>query len=332
MTAPRFAPLLALALLSGCSASAGSASHDLTPVAGVPAGATFLTDDPSCTAPRCFEIQIPVPDNIKITDNHVRILLPENYATSGKRYPVLYLIHDAPGSYKSFTQNGDAQMLTRGLEAIAVMPDGGAGNPGWYSDWVDGEFQWESYHINVLIPWVDANLRTLGDGHRAIAGPSMGGYGSMAYSARHPGMFAAAAAFSGAVDFLAINQLSATVGYLSHSVSGAPNDPIWGNPLTNYSVWQDHDPATHIDGMAGMKIYLACGNGTVGGSHEDLSHPELYSIEPLIQVMNSALAQKLTDAGVEHRTLFYGPGYHDWPYFRESFAWALPQLMSAIAP
>jgi diacylglycerol O-acyltransferase/trehalose O-mycolyltransferase len=50
----------------------------------------------------------------------------------------------------------------------------------------------------------------------------------------------------------------------------------------------------------------------------------------LIQMMNQSFAQTLADAGVEHQTWFYGPGYHNWPYYKDSFAWALPQLMDAI--
>ena len=42
-------------------------------------------------------------------------------------------------------------------------------------------------------------------------------------------------------------------------------------------------------------------------------------------------SEALTDAaGVPVETLFYGPGYHNWPYYRDGFAWALPGLLEAI--
>lgn len=323
---------LACALLAACSASSEHTADARVQIPGLPPGATFLTDDPTCTAPRCFELAVPLPEGVKVTENRVRVILPEGYEQSDERYPVIYLLHDAPGNYKSFTQRGETQTLTRGFDVIAVMPDGGGGNPGWYSDWLSGEFQWETYHINVLIPYIDEQLRTLGDGHRAVAGPSMGGFGSMSYSARHPGLFQAAAAFSGAVDFLAVDRGSALVGYLLNPVTGTPNEPIWGNPLMTFDVWQAHDPGTNVAGLAGMQILLASGNGLPGGAHDNLAQPQYYSIEPLIQIMNTSFAQTLADAGVEHRTWFYGPGFHDWPYYRDDLAWALPQLVAAITP
>jgi diacylglycerol O-acyltransferase/trehalose O-mycolyltransferase len=334
MSIARFVAALAvLLLLHGCDNDSGVVGDAAAATTGsLPPGAKFGTDA-DCPAPRCFDVQVPVPPGVHITDDHVRVLLPASYG-SGRRYPVLYLLHDAPGTYKSWTAFGDALALTRGLELIVIMPDAGGGTDeaGWYSDWIDGSRQWETYHIDVMMPYLESHLDVLGDGHRAVAGASMGGFGAMSYSARHPGLFATAAGTSGAVDFLHLGQASALYVYLGHPLAGTPNDPIWGNPLTNYAEWQAHDPGTHVAGLAGMKIFLACGNGTYGGAHEDLAAPELYGVETLIRAMNDHFAQTLEANGVEHKTFFYGPGFHNFPYYRESLAWALPQMMAAIAP
>ena len=115
----------------------------------------------------------------------VRVLLPANYAAYPKsRYPVLYLLHGCCDNYRSWTGLG-VEALTDGLPLIVVMPDGGPG--GFYSDWYNfGSFgppRWEDYHINHLIPWIDANYRTVDNrGGRAIAGLSMGGF-AMSYAA-----------------------------------------------------------------------------------------------------------------------------------------------------
>lgn len=327
--------LVVLSIVLSACGGGGSDDVDEESLAGsssLPPGASFVADDSSCPPPRCFEVQIPLPQHVAVTDNHVRVILPAGYDSGSRRYPVLYLLHDAPGDYKSWTQLGHAFEFLRDLDVIAIMPDGGGGNPGWYSDWEDGSFQWETYHINVMMPFLETHLRMLGEGHRAVAGPSMGGFGSMSYSARHPGLFAAAAGFSGAVDFLALEQASALVGFLANPVAGTPNGPIWGDPVTNYDVWQDHDPGHHIDGLAGMRIFLACGNGLPGGPHEQLDAPQLYAIEPLLFIMNTSFDMALTNAGVDHETLFYGAGFHDWPYYRDAFAWALPKLMAVIQP
>jgi pimeloyl-ACP methyl ester carboxylesterase len=86
---------------------------------------------------------------------------------------------------------------------IVVMPDGGA--MGWYTDWYAGDRpvqpRWETYHVGELVPWIDATYRTIAARRgRAIAGLSMGGFGALSYAARHPGTFAAAASFSGALE------------------------------------------------------------------------------------------------------------------------------------
>lgn len=320
---------LLLAALAGCSGS--SDGNGSNAGSGLPPEARFVADDPSCPAPRCFELDIPLPPGVNVTDNRVRVIVPQGYATSGKRYPLLYLLHDAPGNYLSWTQLGGAAGLLKDLEVIAVMPDGGGGNPGWYTDWESGEFQWERYHIDVLMPYVEQRLRGLGDGHRAVAGPSMGGFGAMSYSARHPGLFKAAAAFSSPVDFLHLDRISALYSFLGNPIAGTPNGPIWGDPLTNYAVWQAHDPGTNIAGMAGMTLLLSSGNGLPGGPH-GVAAPQFYAIEPLVLLQSMSLAQAAANAGVDTRTLFYGPGYHDWPCFLDGFNWALPQMMAAIAP
>ncbi|HUP91553.1 MAG TPA: alpha/beta hydrolase-fold protein [Solimonas sp.] len=328
MALRKMACVLGALVLAACADSAAPAAGK----DGLPEGAIFVADDPACAAPRCFEMEVPLPAGVSVLNNRVRVLVPQDYATSGKRYPVLYLLHDAPGDFTSWTRLGLAQEATAGLDVVAIMPDGGGGDPGWYSDWLDGSFQYETYHIDVMIPYLESRLRLLGDGHRAVAGPSMGGYGAMYYSAVHPGLFTAAAGLSGAVDFLAVDRGSALVGYLMNPVAGTPNDAIWGDPGTHFDVWQAHDPGTHVDGLAGMKIFISSGNGLPGGPHEQLDSPQLYLIEPLLLVMNTSFEQTLSGAGVEHDTLFYGPGFHDWPYYRDAFAWALPQLMAEIRP
>ena len=117
--------------------------------------------------------------------------------------PVLYLLHGADSDDTSWTRFGDAERITARAPMIVVMPDGGA--HGWYTDWYEGaapvQPRWETYHVAELVPWIDATYRTIAARRgRAIAGLSMGGYGALSYAARHPGTFAAAASFSGALE------------------------------------------------------------------------------------------------------------------------------------
>lgn len=288
-------------------------------------------DDASCPAPRCFETRIPHPEDVQVSEDRVRIILPEGYDESSRSYPILYLLHDAPGDYLIWTQVGDVYSKLAEHDVIAVMPDGGGGIPGWYSDWLDGSYQWETFHMKVMLPFLESKLRVLGDGHRAIAGPSMGGYGAMRYSTAYPGRFVAAAGFSGAVDFLHLDRISTLYAFLASFSGVTPGQAIWGDPVQNYDVWEAHDPGTHVNNILDMRIYLTSGNGLPGGPHENLpAGAAEYGIEPFLLMMNQSFADTLAASGVEHETLFYGPGYHNWPYYRDAFDWALPKLLEAM--
>ncbi len=130
------------------------------------------------------------------------VLLPEDYETSGKQYPVLYLLHGFSQNYTVWPIMGVAQHVgTRDL--IVVMPD--AGNS-WYINWsesFDGELNnWEDFIVYDLIHIVDQTFRTVAAREgRAISGVSMGGYGALVIGLRNPGMFCSIGSESGALDF-----------------------------------------------------------------------------------------------------------------------------------
>src|SRR5690606_17768332 len=91
----------------------------------------------------------------------INVLLPDGYHTSGKRYPVLYLLHGGAQDFRWWHLEGDVYNATAWKDLIVVMPDGGAA--GWYCNPVasiTGPRNWESFHINQVIPWIDANFRT----------------------------------------------------------------------------------------------------------------------------------------------------------------------------
>src|SRR5205085_3008695 len=108
---------------------------------------------------------------------------------------------------------------------------------GWFSDWFNGGAfgppMWETFHITQLIPWVDANLRTVAAAEgRAVAGLSQGGFGSLSYAARHPDLFTSAAAFSGgceiARDAEAIRTSTSIIQLTTGVLSGKDKDAIFG--------------------------------------------------------------------------------------------------------
>jgi S-formylglutathione hydrolase FrmB len=279
-------------------------------------------------------VAVPLPGGVKVTDNRVNLILPQGYCSSvdgGTRYPVLYLLHGAGDTYQAWATNTDVVAFSKAYKLIIVMPDGGHNAAaGWYSNWVDGEYQWETFHIDILPDYINRAYRTV-PGDAAIAGLSMGGFGAMSYAARHPGMFKAAASFSGALDLLYAAPLTGVLFTELHSSYGTPDQRVWGDQLQNRDVWASHNPASLAAKLKGTALYLASGSGTPGGAQgDDLTNPGGYGLENGIFQMNLSMVRSLDEAGVPHTDDFYVGGYHGWPYWQADMHWALPQIYSVL--
>ena len=280
---------------------------------------------------RLVQLQLSTPA-LKSPTN-VRILLPAGYdANPNEHYPVLYLLHGAIADYTSWTAAGNAEALTAGLPLIVVMPDGGQG--GWYTNWVNrrayGPPEWETYHIDELIPWIDDHYRTIPTrGGRAIAGLSMGGFGAMSYAARHPDLFAWAGSFSGAV---AITQNLPVVGVIGGEAfldGGIPGDQF-GNRLLFWQNWNAHDPFIQAAQLRGMTLQIDTGNGQPGPL--DTNPPPFDPIEEQVHEMSVAFHNQLDSLGIPNNWDDYGPGTHSWPYWQRDLKQALPSILDTLAP
>lgn len=126
------------------------------------------------------------------------IILPRDYQTSTRRYPVLYLLHGYTDHYPAWVSYTNLTQYARSYEQIFVMPEG---DNGWYTNsGADPKLAWEDFVILDLIPYVDSHYRTFASRQgRAVAGLSMGGYGALKLAFKYPQMFTAAASLSGAV-------------------------------------------------------------------------------------------------------------------------------------
>jgi diacylglycerol O-acyltransferase/trehalose O-mycolyltransferase len=248
----------------------------------------------------------------------VRVLLPAGYARDpGRRYPVIYLLHGADSDETSWTRFGDAEAITARAPLIVVMPDGG--RQGWYTDWYRGSRpvrpRWETYHVGELVPWVDAHFRTVaGRRGRAIAGLSMGGYGALTYAARHPDVYAAAASFSGALEIGSEEALGPRAG--------------------NAARWRAHLPISLAPRLRSLALVeLRTGDGPPGpldraGTPRDCGACDL---ERFLHPANVRMHERLARLGIRHVWDDYGPGTHDWPYWRRDLQRTLPGLMRVLA-
>ena len=132
------------------------------------------------------------------------IYLPAGYESSGKYYPVVYLLHGRTDDHTAWIQFGEMQRIVdKGIHSgkivpmIIVMPDA---KLTFYMNNYDGSYKYEDYFFKELIPFIEKNYRCRSKKEfRAVAGQSMGGFGALLYSLKYPEMFAACCALSPAV-------------------------------------------------------------------------------------------------------------------------------------
>ncbi len=151
-------------------------------------------------------------------DRRLTVYTPAGYETSGKRYPVFYLLHGMGGDENAWTELGRAAQILDNLIAqgkaepmIVVMTNGNAdleAAPGESSlgfaqpsmdlpKTMEGSFE---THFPEVVNFVDKNYRTIKSKKaRAIAGLSMGGFHSLHISKQYPDMFDYIGLFSAAI-------------------------------------------------------------------------------------------------------------------------------------
>lgn len=259
----------------------------------------------------------------------VRLLTPDgwDHRSPNQTWPVLYLLHGCCGDYTSWTAMTDVARIPRLRHVLVVMPE--AGDTGWYSDWWNygngGAPAWETFHLRELRPLLEEHY---GAGtRRVVAGLSMGGLGALLYAGRHPGMFRAAASFSGMVDPLAPNG----PGWIDYFMSSYGYDPLrlWGDPTRQRAIWEAHDPAYLSSNLARIPVFLSCGNGTPG--ELDAPNTGFNQLEADFLVENENTAAAIRRAGGARLTTdFYGNGTHAWAYWQRELHRSLPMLLKAL--
>ena len=260
---------------------------------------------------------------------NVRLLTPDGWDPDDRsqHWPTLWLLHGCCGDYTSWTELTDVADIPELRDVLVVMPE--AGWNGWYTDWWNqGEGtgdDWETFHTDELRYLLQHDYGAYG--RRAVAGLSMGGQGALMYAARHPGMFAAAASYSGSVHPLDTQEsIDRLMGFFAHD----GNDPtnVWGDPVAQRQIWQAHDPYYLAQQLKRIPIYLSSGNGYAG----PFDPPEAYSaLEADFYHQNLALAQRMQDLGATRlETSFYGPGTHGWAYWERELHASLPMLLTGL--
>lgn len=152
------------------------------------------------------------------TTRRLTVYTPAGYETSGKRYPVLYLLHGAGGDEEAWATLGRATQILDNLIAqgkakpmLVVMPNGYTGMEAAPGESEAGMFKPSmgmatsmegSYESSFpdIVKFIESRYRVIkAKNGRAIAGLSMGGFHSMHISKYYPDMFDYVGLFSAAI-------------------------------------------------------------------------------------------------------------------------------------
>jgi S-formylglutathione hydrolase FrmB len=247
-------------------------------------------------------------------EHTIMVTLPEDYADGDTRYPVQYHLHGHPDRPNTVANQQMFEESTAGVPLITVAPNGSG--RGWYTNWTNppadlGKQNWENFHLDQVIPFVDANLRTIPTREgRAISGHSMGGFGAFHYAEDRPELFGYVGSFSGGLDLLSQEQRAAVVSTTQLPSSGTPTvgaDAIFGSPIwPNDGAWNAASPAQHVASLRGVGVAMYSGNG---GNLAD--NPVQALIENRALATNQVTRDFLVKAGIEHTFIDYGDG-SDW--------------------
>lgn len=233
-------------------------------------------------------------DELEGVQPKVNVLLPSNYdPNSDTEYPTIYLLHGGSGSYQEFMNKGVDGMVD---DAIVVMPEGGIA--GWYNDAKEsnvGDRNWETFHTEQLIPYIDATYNTINQASaRGIAGFSMGGFGSLKYTAKNPDMFDAVTSFSGPAD---IRDRLGAVTHWANASGVADNGSVhgvYGAPWDEAKVSADN-PIENIEQYRDKRVHFYSGDA------QDIT-------EASVRAGHEKFDKALSDAGIDHSfNPFKGP-------------------------
>jgi S-formylglutathione hydrolase FrmB len=231
----------------------------------------------------------------------VMVTLPTGY-DSATRYRVQYTLHGA-GDYPDAARNKEIiEHATAGVPLITVMPNGSG--RGWYTNWADGTENWETFHLDQLVPFIDANLSTVATREgRVISGHSMGGFGAFHYAEDRPDLFSYVGSFSGGLDLLYWGQRIAVVTTEVSPLHGFPPvspAAIFGPPGP---AWRAQSPAQHVGSLRGMGVAMYVGNGgsLVGDPVQGL-------VEYWARQTALTTARNLDAAGIPYYFADYGDG------------------------
>lgn len=222
------------------------------------------------------------------------VMTPDNYTSSGKEFPVLYLLHGYSGNYADWVKKAPAILdAADQYQMIIVCPDGNYNS--WYWDSpADPKSKYETYVANELVKWVDSKYKTIKDrSGRGITGLSMGGHGALYLALRHQDVFGAAGSMSGGVD-----------------IRPFPKNWDMASKLGTYAEqperWEQNTVINllHLLTPNALALIIDCGT------------------EDFFFRVNENLHQKMLERNLPHDYITR-PGAHNWAYWNNAVIYQL---------
>ncbi|MGK4568380.1 alpha/beta hydrolase [Flavobacterium sp. 3HN19-14] len=227
------------------------------------------------------------------------VAIPDSYAKSKTKYPVLYLLHGAWGHFNDWLNKTPDKNTVRNLadqyNIIIVMPEGEM-----FSFYLDSptkkESQFETYITKEVVAKIDGTYRTIAEkSGRFITGLSMGGHGALYLSTRHPELYAAAGSMSGAVDFGSIRRVESAEEVNKLFI------PVFGDTPPTDEYLAQNAVLNMIDKIKANKLPLIIDIG----------------VDDFLIESNRELHRRLVYAKIPH-DYTERPGTHNWEYWENS--------------
>ncbi|TQM28839.1 alpha/beta hydrolase [Nocardia bhagyanarayanae] len=264
-------------------------------------------------------------------------------ADASEPRPTLYLLNGAGGGEDdaSWVARSEALDFLKDKNVNVIQPIGGKWS--YYTDWIKddptlGRNKWTTFFTEELPPLVDGALGT--NGVNAIAGLSTSGTTVLALPIAKPGLYKAAAAYSGCA------QTSDPVGseFVKLTVEtwgGGDTENMWGPQGSE--GWVKNDPYVNAEGLRGLELYISTGTG-IPGEHDVLNGeyalPGAYGlanqvliggvIEAGTNYCTHNLQTRLNELGIPATFNFRPTGTHSWGYWNDEFPRSWPVLAKGL--
>lgn len=239
------------------------------------------------------------------------VYLPDGYDASQKNYPVLYLLHGASDDHTAWVERGQVRRIADAAFAegvaqpmVIVMPDASGEGPnrtGRHMGYFDVEgWPYETFFFEEFMPAVERRYRIAGDkAHRAVAGLSMGGGGTVVYAMRHPELFGSACSLSGLLDTFPVPRKD-DPAFLRSVTDNSPVRMLETLPEEEVAPWRT------------IRWWLDCGD-------EDFLYACNIRCYALMRERCIPLQYRMRDGG------------HTWQYWQTGLAQILPFISIGFA-